>query len=102
MRRNRLFALVTQHTRLLQACTAWRTETVAPRQAIEQRPLARARLVSADRTTIELTGPRIRGDSIAGLIDGDERVVALRDVSAVQVQRFSASRTIAVTRRWRR
>lgn len=55
-----------------------------------------ARLVAADRSTIELTGPRIRGDSIAGLIGLEERVVALRDVSAVQIQRFSAGRTIGV------
>lgn len=81
---------------LLQACYAWQTQPVAPRQAIEQRPLDRARLVRADRSAIVLTGPRIRGDSIAGLIGMEERAVALRDVSAVQIQRFSAGRTIGV------
>jgi hypothetical protein len=81
---------------LLQACYAWQTEPIAPRQAIEQQPLVRARLIRADRSTIVLTGPRLRGDSIAGLIGMTERAVALRDVSAVQVQRFQAGRTIGL------
>jgi hypothetical protein len=81
---------------LLQACFTWRTQPIAPRQAIEQRPLVRARLVGVDHRTIVLTGPRIRGDSVAGLIGMEERVVALRDVSAVQIQRFSAGRTIGL------
>lgn len=81
---------------LLQACYAWQTQPIAPRQVIEQQSLVRARLVGTDRSIIELTGPRIRGDSIAGLIGMEERAVALRDVSAVQIQRFSAGRTIGL------
>jgi hypothetical protein len=81
---------------LVQACYAWQTQPVAPRQAIEQQPLVRARLIRADSSSIDLTGPRIRGDSIAGLIGMEERAIALRDVSAVQIRRFSAGRTIGV------
>ncbi len=81
---------------LLQACYVWQTQPVAPRQAIEQQPVGQARLVRTNGSTIDLTGPRIRGDSIAGLIGMDERAVALRDVSAVQLHRFSVGRTLGV------
>lgn len=75
----------------LQACMSWRPTTVSPQAVIPvELPLfVRATLTSGEVKFFE--NPSVRNDSIVGT--GSSLRVAWRDVSSLEVRRFSAGKT---------
>jgi len=76
---------------LLTACQTWRPTTVSPQAVIPvELPLfVRATLTSGEVKFFE--NPSVRNDSIVGT--GSSLRVAWRDVSSLEVRRFSAGKT---------
>jgi hypothetical protein len=84
---------------VLNGCSSWRTEEVAPASYIASEHPQRIRLTLLDSTTVELDGPVAQNDSIRGREPGrradslESRTVAQRDVRSFEVRRTSASKT---------
>ena len=55
---------------LLNGCTGWKTEEVAPASYIETQRPATIRLTLQDSTRLTLGSPRVVGDSITGAVGG--------------------------------
>ena len=82
---------------LVTACHSWQPATVSPRQLIVEEEESPIRVILSDGTELTLGDPTIQSDSIiTGRVRfGTENLLA-RDVSRIEVQRFSPLRTVGV------
>jgi len=77
-------------------CHSWRTAAVAPRAVIESEHPYVVRVTTQDSARQVLRGPRIVADTLRGARGNDSVAVALRDVTRMDVERFSAGKTAAL------
>ncbi len=86
----------------LPACTSWHVGAPTPAQFVEREKPERAQVTKTDGSTVVLTSPVVRGDSLfgtrsAGLVQGDTtRLVGLplSEVRSVAVRKFSTGNTL--------
>jgi hypothetical protein len=78
-------------------CTAWRVQQVSPSALIEQHHPPRVQVRHADGTRRVLRHPSVEGDSLVSAGRKDTVRVALADVSAVAVRKFSPLKTAGLT-----
>ena len=82
---------------LLNACYSWRPTAVSPRRLIVEEEPSPIRVVLSDGTELTLRNPTIQHDSIiTGLVRFGTENLLVRDVSRIEVQRFSLFRTVGV------
>ena len=74
-------------------CDSWRTAEVEPRAVIESEHPHYVRVTTHDSTRYVLRGPRIVADTLFGRGDDGSVSVALRDVTRLDVLRFSPAKT---------
>ena len=82
---------------LLNACYSWRPTTVSPRRLIVEEEPSPIRVVLSDGTELTLRDATIQSDSIiTGRVRFGTENLLVRDVSRVDVQRFSLFKTVGV------
>lgn len=87
---------------LLAGCTTWQPVTESPGRLITEERPASVRITTSDGAEVTLKDPRIVNDSLVGDASGaaprtPPRVcLACGDIRAVEVERFSTGRTIAL------
>ncbi len=82
---------------LLTACHSWRPTTVSPQRLIAEEEESPIRVVLSDGTELTLRNPTIQHDSIiTGRVRFGTENLLVRDVSRIEVQRFSLFRTVGV------
>ncbi len=82
---------------LLTACHSWRPTSVSPRRLIVEEEPSPIRVVLSDGTELTLRDATIQSDSIiTGRVRFGTENLLVRDVSRVEVQRFSPFRTVGV------
>jgi hypothetical protein len=87
---------------LTSACTTWKVQSVTPEALIAEQHPGRIRVTRADRTTIVLRQPELRGDSLSGVIRGPadraqrRASVALGDVAQVATRKVDPVATGAL------
>jgi hypothetical protein len=81
---------------LLNGCTSWQTEEVAPASYIESKHPGTIRITLQDSTQVTLQSPTVVGDSIVGAVGGDSALhtVAQSDVRSYEVRRGDAGKSI--------
>lgn len=81
---------------LLAGCHSWRPTTVAPQEVIaEQRPRT-VRVTLSDGSLVTMSDPMVVVDSIVGSTDSGTARIPAADVRALEVERLSATRTLAL------
>ena len=82
---------------LVTACHSWQPATVSPRRLIVEEEESPIRVILRDGTELTLRDATIRSDSIiTGRVRFGTEDLLVRDVSQVEVQRFSLFRTVGV------
>jgi hypothetical protein len=87
---------------LTSACTTWKVQSVTPEVLIAAQHPGRIRVTRADRTTIVLRQPELRGDTLSGVIgkpaDSAQHwaSVALSDVAQVATRKVDPVATGAL------
>ena len=82
---------------LVTACHSWQPVTVSPRWLIVEEEESPIRVVLSDGTELILRDATIQSDSIiTGRVRFGTKNLLVRDVSRVEVQRFSPFRTVGV------
>ena len=80
---------------LLTACQSWQPTAISPQGwTPEERPSS-VRATLRSREVITIRDPTVRNDSIVGATEADVGV-ASRDVRLLEVQRFSADKTLGL------
>ncbi len=80
----------------LPACTTWRAQSFPVQAVILDEHPKRIRLTRLNGSRVEITNPRIVGDSIVGASPGSRRffaAVALDDIRIVETQQINAGNT---------
>jgi len=84
----------------LPACHSWHTGTPTPAQFVETERPQSVRVTRTDGTTLTVKSPVVRGDSLVGRVgdsqDTTRTVLALSDISRVQVKQPSTGKTVAL------
>ena len=79
-------------------CSSWRVQPVSPSALIEERHPPKVQVRHADGTRRVLRKPTVEGDSLVSVAGRKDTVrVALADVSAVAVRKFSPLKTFGLT-----
>jgi hypothetical protein len=78
-------------------CTHWQVQPVAPSALIQERHPSKVQVRHADGTRRTLHRPSVDGDSLVGVGRKDTVRVALADVNAVAVRKFSPLKTFGLT-----
>jgi hypothetical protein len=94
----RALSLLVSMSWLLNACTSWQAEQVAPAAYIDAQHPGTVRLTLQDSTRLTLYSPVVMGDSIAGAAgdDSSHHAVDQRDVRTFEVRRTSAAKTVGL------
>ena len=74
----------------LAGCHSWHTATTSPAEVIAQKQPFRVRVTLTDEKRLTLVQLTMRNDSIAAR----SHVVALSDVSTIEIQRFDTEKTL--------
>lgn len=77
---------------VLPACTTWRVQSVPVAQLIAERMPNQVRLDRVAGSRLELTWPRVVGDSIRGR----QGAIAIADVTGVAIRRFDPLKSLAL------
>ena len=94
----RALSLLVSLSWLLNGCTSWQTEQVAPASYIGSQHPAKVRLPPPDSSQLTLQSPGVMGDTIVGAVGGDSALhgVAASDVRSLEVRRVSVGKSIAL------
>ena len=87
------------------ACTSWNKVGPTPAGYLETHRPEKVRLTRLDSSRIDLRAPRLRGDSVLGIVGGGLAVtdtarqvaVPLHDVYFIEVRQFSPGKTMLLT-----
>jgi hypothetical protein len=96
----RALSLLVSMSWLLNACTSWQAEQVAPATYIESQHPGQVRLTLLDSTRLELEGPVVEGDSIRGREPGQGadspgmRAVAQGEVRSLEVRHPDSGKSV--------
>ena len=83
-------------------CTMWKVAEVEPRQWFAGDSVARARITARDGQVVDLSHPRVIGDSVVGslLREDDWTIVAtsiaISDVTRIERRGFNAAGTVGL------
>ena len=85
----------------LSACTSWQVQPASPQQVLGVNQPQEVRITRTDSTTLVLSGPRIAGDTIFGVVRGpdfatgagSQNAVALADVAHIAIRKGDAGMT---------
>jgi hypothetical protein len=79
------------------ACSSWHVGTPTPAEFIARERPPDVRVTRTDGSTVDLTAPEVRGDSVAGRLKGRDTApysVPLSDVRSVAVRKTSTGKTL--------
>jgi ferric-dicitrate binding protein FerR (iron transport regulator) len=92
------FSLLLALSCLLNGCTSWKTQEVAPATYIQSNRPERVRLTLQDSTRLTLQTPTAVGDSIIGTFpkDSTRHAVPVSEVRSFEARRPSAGKTVGL------
>ena len=79
----------------LAACSTWTTQEVSPQQVIGEEQPDMVRVTLTDGSQVEVYQPRVSGDTLMGLREGQQVSIPLASVTQLELREGDTGKSIA-------
>ena len=79
----------------LVACMSWQTQEITPEQVLAEKQPDKVRVTLTDGSQVEVYQPRVSGDTLMGLREGQQVSIPLASVTQLELREGDTGKSIA-------